>query len=95
VLDSIAPLDELRHEVAAFSGSIGLVQGYVEYGGRAFFEERAPGSDNFDLIVSDHAGRRKLVDLAALRAANGGKPYAINYFLASPDGSKVAVGISE
>jgi prolyl oligopeptidase len=95
VLDSTAPLDELKHKVAAFSGSIGLVQGYVEYGGRAFFEERAPGSDNFDLIVSDHAGKRKLVDLAALRAANGGKPYAINYFLASPDGSKVAVGISE
>jgi hypothetical protein len=29
------------------------------------------------------------------RAANGGKPYAINYFRASPDGIKVAVGISE
>ena len=28
-------------------------------------------------------------------AAHGGKPYAINYFLASPDGSKVAVGVSE
>ncbi len=95
VLDSIAPLDALKRKVAAFSGSFGLVQGYVEFGGRAFYEERAPGSDNFDLLVSDHAGRRKLVDLAALRAANGGKPYAINYFLASPDGSKVAVGISE
>ncbi len=95
VLDSIAPLDGLKHEIAAFSGSFGLVQGYVEFGGRAFYEERTPGSDNFDLIVSDHSGKRKLVDIAALRAANGGKPYAINYFLASPDGSKVAVGISE
>ena len=35
------------------------------------------------------------MDVAALRSANGGKPYAINYFLASPDGGKVAVGISE
>jgi prolyl oligopeptidase len=95
VLDSMAPLDALKRRVAAFSASLGLVQGYVEFGGRAFFEERAPGSDNFDLLVSDHAGKRKLVDVAALRAANGGKPYAINYFLASPDGSKVAVGISE
>ena len=95
VLDSIAPLGALERKVAAFSGSFGLVQGYVEFGGRAFYEERAPGSDNFDLLVSDHAGKRKLVDVAALRAANGGKPYAINYFLASPDGSKVAVGISE
>ena len=95
VLDSIPPLDALKRKVAAFSGSFGLVQGYVEFGGRAFYEERAPGSDNFDLQVSDHAGKRKLVDVAALRAENGGKPYAINYFLASPDGSKVAVGISE
>src|ERR1700677_2669505 len=95
VLDSIAPLDALERKVATFSASFGLVQGYVEFGGRAFYEERAPGSDNFDLVVSDRAGKRKLVDIAALRAANGGKPYAINYFLASPDGSKVAVGISE
>ena len=52
------------------------------YGGRAFYEERAPGSDNFDLMVRDAAGTRKLVDVAALRAAHGGKPFAINYFLA-------------
>src|ERR1700692_1175359 len=95
VLDGIKPLANLKAEVAKFSASFGLVQGYVRFGGRAFYEERAPGSDNFDLIVADGAGTRKLVDVAALRAANGGKPYAINYFLASPDGGKVAVGISE
>jgi prolyl oligopeptidase len=95
VLDGIKPLANLKAEVAKFSASFGLVEGYVRFGGRAFYEERAPGSDNFDLIVADDAGTRKLVDVAALRAANGGKPYAINYFLASPDGGKVAVGISE
>jgi prolyl oligopeptidase len=95
VLDGIQPLANLKADVAKFSASFGLVQGYVRFGGRAFYEERAPGSDNFDLIVADDAGTRKLVDVAALRAANGGKPYAINYFLASPDGAKVAVGISE
>jgi prolyl oligopeptidase len=95
VLDGIKPLANLKAEVAKFSASFGLVQSYVRFGGRAFYEERAPGSDNFDLIVSDGAGTRKLVDVAALRTANGGKPYAINYFLASPDGGKVAVGISE
>jgi prolyl oligopeptidase len=95
VLDGIKPLANLKIEVAKFSASFGLVQGYAQFGGRAFYEERAPGSDNFDLIVADGAGTRKLVDVAALRAANGGKPYAINYFLASPDGAQVAVGISE
>lgn len=95
LLDSIGPLAALKGEIARFSASFGLIQGYAEYGRREFYEERAPGSDNFDLMVSDHAGERKLVDIAALRAANGGKPFAINYFLPSPDGSKVAVGISE
>jgi prolyl oligopeptidase len=95
VLNSIKPLAMLKTDVAKFSASFGLIQGYVKYGTRAFYEERAPGSDNFDLVVSDGAGTRRLIDVAALRAANGGKPLAINYFLASPDGSKVAVGISE
>ena len=95
VLDGIGPLARLKTEVAKFSASFGLVQGYVLFGGRAFYKERAPGSDNFDLVVSDSSGTRKIVDIAALRSANGGKPFAINYFLASPDGGKVAVGISE
>jgi prolyl oligopeptidase len=94
LLDSIKPLAQLKQDVARFSASFGLIQGYVHFGTRGFYEERAPGSDNFDLMVSDGAGIRKLVDVAALRSANGGKPFAINYFLASPDGDKVAVGIS-
>jgi prolyl oligopeptidase len=95
LLDSIKPLAALKAENAKFSASFGLIQGYVHFGTRGFYEERAPGSDNFDLMVSDAAGIRKIVDIAALRAAHGGKPYAINFFLASPDGNKVAVGISE
>ncbi len=95
VLDSIKPRAALERKIASFTGGFGFVQGYVAYGGREFYEERAPGSDNFDLVVRDARGMRKIVDVAALRAANGGKPYAINYFLASPDGSKVAAGVSE
>ncbi|MEO7050430.1 MAG: prolyl oligopeptidase family serine peptidase [Rhodanobacter sp.] len=95
VLDAIRPLAALQKRVSAFTGSFGFVQGYVSYGGRAFYEERAPGADDFNLMVRDAAGTRALVDVDALRAANGGKPYAINWFLASPDGSKVAVGVSE
>jgi prolyl oligopeptidase len=93
--DAIPPLARLRIEVAKFSASFGLVQGYARYGGRAFYEERVPGSDNFDLMASDSAGVRKIVDVAALRKAQGGKPIAISYFLASPDGAKVAVGIAQ
>ena len=94
-LDAIKPLADLQRDIAAFTSSFGLIQGYANFGGRAFYEEREQGSDNFDLVVKDAAGTHKIVDVSALRAANGGKPFAINYFLASPDGTKVAVGVSE
>jgi len=94
ILDAIKPRAALEKRIADFTASFGFVQGYVSFGGRAFYEERSPGSDNFDLMVKDAKGERKIVDVAALRAANGGKPYAINYFLASLDGTKVGVGIS-
>ena len=95
VIDSIKPRAGLGERVAAFTGSFGLIKNYARYGERVFYQERAPGSDNFDLTVKDAHGVRKVVDIAAIRAAQGGKPYAINYILAAPDGSKVAVGISE
>jgi len=89
------PAPRLKRKSRPSLAASGFTQGYVNYGGRAFYEERTPGSDNFDLVVSDKAGRRKIVDVAALREAHGGTPYAINYFFASPDGSKVAAGISQ
>ena len=94
VFDAIKPRAALEQRIAQFTGSFGITKGYVSYGGRSFYQERVPGSDNFDLIESDASGTHKLIDVAALRAAQGGKPLAINYFLASPDGAKVAVGIS-
>ena len=95
ILDAIPPRAALGSKVATFTGSFGFTRNYANYGGRAFYQERAPGSDNFDLVVRDKAGTRKIVDVAALRASKGGTPYAINYFMASPDGTKVAAGISQ
>ena len=95
VFDAIGPREALEKRIADFSGSFGFIQSYQKFGDREFYEERAPGSDNFDLMVRDASGTRKIIDVAALRALNGGKPFAINYFVASPDGAKVAVGISE
>jgi prolyl oligopeptidase len=71
-------------------------QPYELFGGQLFYTGREPGSDNLDLFVKDpKLGTRKLFDVGKLRAANNGKPYAINYFQASPDGTKVALGLSE
>ena len=95
VLDSIPGRAALGRRVGAFTGSFGFIKNYAEYGGRAFYQERAPGADNYDLVVRDAKGTRKIIDIAKVMAANGGKPYAINYMLVAPDGSKVAVGLSE
>jgi len=95
ILSAIPRRAALEAKIADFTGSFGLTSGYVTYGGRAFYEERAPGSDSFDLVVNDNAGKRKITDLEALRASTGGAPYAINYFVVAPDGSRVAAGVSQ
>jgi prolyl oligopeptidase len=95
VFDAIRPLPALQTRTAAFSGSFGFIQAYATFGGRAFYQERAPGADAFNLVVREPDGQvRKVIDVAALRAAHGGTPYAINYIMPSPDGSKVAAGVS-
>ncbi len=95
ILNAIRPRAALLKQIADFTAGFSFIQGYAMFGDRAFYEERAPGSDNFDLIAKDAKGKRKIVDVAALRATHGGKPYAINFFLPSLDGAKVAAGISE
>lgn len=95
LFDSIPGRAALGKRVSDFSGSFGFIQSYARYGGRTFYEERQPGADSFDVMVRDDKGTRKIVDIAAIMQEHGGKPYAVNYLLPSPDGSKVAVGISE
>lgn len=95
VLDAIRPRAALEARIAKLTGSFGMTQGYAIHCGRAFYLERAAGSDAFDLVVSDQAGKRKLIDVSSLHQAKGGMPYSIDYFSASPDGSRVAAGISE
>ena len=96
VLDSIPPRAEFLKRVSAFTASFGELQSIQRYGDRVFYLERAPAADSLSLMVREPDGTiRTLIDMAALRAAHGGAPYAINYYLASPDGKRVAAGISE
>jgi prolyl oligopeptidase len=81
--------------LVAFDNQFVTVDSLQRVGARTFFRRRDAGSDNFDLVVRDRSGTRKLIDIAAIRKADGGAPYALNYFLAAPDGAKVAVGISK
>ena len=66
VFAAIKPRAALEQRIAQFTGSFGIAKGFVAYGGRSFYLERAAGSDNFDLIEKDPSGTRKLADVAAL-----------------------------
>lgn len=96
LLDAQPGHADILQRLSAMTGSMDVVQGITRSGGRTFYQQRSAGSDNFDLMVRDANGQvRKIVDVAAIRAANGGEPFAINYFTPSNDGTKVAVGISQ
>ncbi|HEY2712710.1 MAG TPA: prolyl oligopeptidase family serine peptidase [Chthoniobacterales bacterium] len=95
LFDSIPQRAALGKRIADFTGSFDAISEYASYGGREFYEERQPGANNFDVMVRDAKGTRKIVDIESVMKAHGGKPYAVNYILPSVDGAKIAVGISE
>ena len=97
VLDALPQHDAILAKLSAMTGSWDVVTSVTTAGGgRTFYEQRRAGSDDFNLMVREADDKiRTLVDVGAIRAANGGEPFAINYFTPSNDGTKVAVGISE
>jgi prolyl oligopeptidase len=95
LFDSIEPRAEYLRKLSAFGASFGLVKSVQLAGNVLFYLERKPGSDTFDLVVQPNGGpERTLIDTRALIKAAGGVPQAIDYFTASRDGKRVAVGIS-
>lgn len=94
VFDAIPARAAYLQKISALGSQFGFISNYTEASDRAFYLERAPGSDVFNLMVREASGTsRALVDVAALLAATG-KPHAINYFEPSHDGKRVAVGVS-
>jgi prolyl oligopeptidase len=64
-------------------------------GGRLFYSKRGVADDQFKLYTRDAQGRETLlVDPATFAARAGSKPHAINWFAPSPDGRRVAYGVS-
>ena len=95
VFDSIAPRAPYLQRMAKLGAAFGVINSVQLGGTRIFFLERKPGADVFNLVVQEPDGtQRTLVDTAALIAKAGGVPQAIDYYQASHDGARVAVGIS-
>jgi prolyl oligopeptidase len=83
-LDALPGRAARLHRLAALERRLSEADSYQDAGGRAFYRRRSPRSDTFDLIMRDRAGVHTLIDLAKLRSKRGGRPLAINFFLASP-----------
>ena len=95
VFDSIPNRAPYLQKISAAGAAYGITHGVQTGGGRTFYLERKPGGDVYSLMVREaDGGRRVLIDTAALIAKAGGEPQAIDYFQVSPDGSRVAAGIS-
>ena len=95
ILDTIAPRAAYLAKMSALTGAFGTVKDPQIGAARLFFQERAPGHDQFDLMVREADGsKRRLIDMAAYIAAHGTVPHAIDYYTPNRDGTKVAVGIS-
>ena len=92
LFDSIPEHAALVAKLASFEEQFTSIKGYQRFGGREFFLEQ--GATNYDLMVREAGSTRKLIDTAALSKANHGAPFAISYYQASPDGTKVAAGLS-
>jgi len=98
VLDSIPGradmLKQMRTMDAATPARVSDVQRLP--GGVVFYEKRGAKDDQFKLYWRQgyNGAEKLLVDPEQWRETTG-KPHAINYYVASPDGRHVGVGISE
>ena len=79
VLDSIPARAGLAQRLEAFQAQFALSDSVQRAGNRTFYRLRAARADDFDLVVREGKAVRKLVDIHAMRMADGGAPYSINY----------------
>jgi prolyl oligopeptidase len=96
-LRRISGRDALRARIEQLDSSAPARVNGVERrrGEQYFYQRRGAKDDQFKLYMRQGlAGKEKLLfDPETLKAATG-KPHAINYFVPSPDGKLVAIGVS-
>ncbi|MCA1857015.1 prolyl oligopeptidase family serine peptidase [Massilia oculi] len=93
VLDALPQRAELLARVQQLSGDVTAVSRIERAGGKTFYQQRPAGSNNFKLFVQDQGKTRLLVDPTTLDSATS--HYSLDWWSASPDGSKLAYGLSK
>ena len=94
VLDRIPGREALQARIAAHTGGGTLATEVHQAGGRVFYLKLEPGQDTFKLFVRDGVDGAESLLVDPDRDASPGHHFAIDYFEPSPDGSRVAYGIS-
>jgi prolyl oligopeptidase len=94
VLASIPGRDTLAEKISAVTGDATRVTRIQQAGRYLFTKVQRPGGDTLKLCVREgpHGQDRLLIDPDAL--ATAGTPYTLDYWEPSPDGERVAYGMS-
>lgn len=93
VLGRIPGRAALAQAIAHYTGGLTAARNPQVAGGKLFLELRPPGADTFKLTVRDlpDGAPRTLIDPDA---PHDGRKRALNWWQASPDGSRVVFGLS-
>lgn len=93
VLDTLPLRAELLARIQQLSGDVTAVSSIQRAGSRTFYQQRPAGTNNFKLFVQEDGKTRLLVDPTTLDTATS--HYSLDWWAPSPDGSKLAYGLSK
>lgn len=93
ILDTLPKRDELLKRIQQLSGDIAAPEDVQRAGARVFYQQRPAGSNNFKLFVREGGKDRVLVDPTRLDTESG--HVSLDWWRASPDGSKLVYGLSK
>ncbi len=93
ILDTLPKRDELLKRIQQLSGDIAAPARVEKAGARLFYQQRPAGSNNFKLFVREGGKDRVLVDPTKLDTKTSHT--SLDWWHASPDGSKLVYGLSK
>ncbi|NYE59129.1 prolyl oligopeptidase [Duganella sp. 1224] len=93
ILDTLPKRDELLKRIQQLSGDIAAPARVEKAGARLFYQQRPAGSNNFKLFVREGGKDRVLVDPTKFDTKTSHT--SLDWWHASPDGSKLVYGLSK
>jgi prolyl oligopeptidase len=93
ILDTLPRRDALLKRIQQLSGDIAAPAHLQKAGTRLFYQQRPAGSNNFKLFLREGGRDRVLVDPTRLDTKTS--HVSLDWWQASPDGSKLAYGLSK